>query len=370
MSHPGTISTTISDHAIAPIEHIPPAEVTVAPSSLEEMALVLEACSTDRLPVLIWGGGNHQGIGGRVEPSVILSTSRLSRIIEWHADDLTLVTQGGVTVQQINEHLQGQSAILPEHTPSATVGGILASGAAGYNRLRMGPPRDHVLGITLITGDGRIVKAGGKVVKNVSGYDLMRLATGSLGGLGVIAEVALKLWPAPSAKGMVAVDDARAAGMAAYRPTAVLQTATESIVYLSGTLQELQAQASALGGPLSTGHRWPTLPAAAPVWSLRTPPDLLPEAVGRLPEGQPFIAQHLVGEVSFESPMTPEQVAELRAWAAGCGGSLIVTNRTGGIHYSIDAWGATPPGSAMQAQIRASFDPARILNAGRHAGDR
>jgi len=370
MSHPGTISTAISDHAIAPIENVPPAEITIAPPSLEEMALVLEACSTDRLPVLIWGGGNHQGIGGRVEPSVILSTSRLSQIIEWHADDLTLVAQGGATVQQINDHLQAQSAILPEHIPTATVGGILASGAAGYNRLRMGPPRDHLLGVTLVTGDGRIVKGGGKVVKNVSGYDLMRLSVGSLGGLGVIAEVALKLWPVPSAKGMVAVGDAWVAGMAAYRPTAVLQTSRGSIVYLSGTDQELQAQALALGGQLSTGHRWPTLPGTAPIWSLRTPPDRLAEAVNRLPEGRPFIAQHLVGEVSFEAALIPEQVTELRAWAVGRGGSLVLTGRTGGSHHSIDPWGATPPGSHMQTQIRAGFDPARILNAGRHPGDR
>ena len=163
---------------------------------------MLTAASTDRTAVLLWGGGTHQGIGGRVSPGVVLATSRLDRIVSWEPEDLTVVVEAGVRIGDLDDLLaeKGQSAVLPETMPDATVGGVVAGGISGYRRARYGPTRDRVLEVTLVTGDGRIVTGGGQVVKNVSGYDLPRLATASFGGLGLVGRVCLKLWPAPPAR--------------------------------------------------------------------------------------------------------------------------------------------------------------------------
>ncbi|NIV25710.1 MAG: FAD-binding protein, partial [Gemmatimonadetes bacterium] len=106
---------------------------------------------------------------------------------------------------------RGQTAVLPETPGSGTVGGAIASGASAWRRLRYGPIRDRVLETVMATGDGRVVKAGGRLVKNVTGFDIPRLATGSYGSLGVIGQVCLKLWPTGTRFAGVPADDAAAA---------------------------------------------------------------------------------------------------------------------------------------------------------------
>ena len=366
MSLDSPLPDVLTHSTVAPIEGAPRARVTVAPTTTDELAAVLADCSSAGLAVLIWGGGTHQGIGGTVDPAVIVSTQELGSVLNWRPDDLTLTIQGGTTVNTVIEHLDGQYPVLPIQDLNATVGGILASGVAGYDQLRMGPPRDHVLGLTMVTGDGRVVKAGGTVVKNVSGYDLMRLACGSLGAMGVIAEVVLKLWPEAPAKGMVPVTDARSSGMSAYRPTAVIETHKGAFVYLSGTEPEITSQAAALGGPLANGHQWPTLPSSPTIWNLNVPHDCLPGAIGMLSSSQPFIAQHLVGILTFGSNGDAAELLALRDWASSNGGTLTRVAASADHASVIDPWGAAPDGAAIQRRILASFDPAHILNPGRH----
>ncbi len=348
---------------------LPAADFHFAPESPTEAATMLGAASDTRTPVLLWGSGSHQAIGYPVEPGVVITTAAMTRLIAWEPDDLTVVAEAGMRVSDLEAMLadRRQTAALPETAGAATVGGIVAAGVSGYRRARFGPTRDRMLEVSLVTGDGRVVRGGGRVVKNVTGYDLPRLAAGSLGSLGLITSVCFKLWPLPESSATVEVTDATRAWHVAYRPLAVLETDTGTKVYLQGTAREVEAQAERLGGSVSAGLDWPEPVSAeqSPVLSLRSPPATMREAIERLPAGSRFIAQHGVGEVTFAGGSV-EQWAELREWSESRGGSLVVV---GGMRPpAFDPWGARPSGLALQRRIMAGFDPAGVLNPGRMPG--
>lgn len=366
----GSISSALAGVATDPIAGAPPARATIRPATREELAEVLAACSVEGLTALVWGHGRHQGYGGRVTPDVVLSTERLDRVVDHQPEDLTLTVEAGVPLGTIAAHLSThrQFAVLPESDRAATVGGVLATGVSGYRRLRLGPTRDHVLEVTLVTGDGRIVRGGARVVKHVQGYDLMRLTVGSLGSLGVIVEACLKLWPTPPSTATVVVDDPTAALRTAYRPQAVLQTPDTSAVYLAGTPEEVEAQSAALGGSARQGHLWPTAPVAGDgegVWSVRVPPALVGDAVDRLADGRDFVAEHGVGLVT--ATLDGSAAAELRAWAEGVGGSVVLVDGPDDLYEDPGPWGAPPPAPELRLRIMQRFDPDRVLNPGRPA---
>jgi FAD/FMN-containing dehydrogenase len=187
----------VAEHIRYPVPGTPEAEWIIAPETTEQLIPVLQQASDHQLKVLVWGGGTHQGFGYRLDPDIVIATARLDRTIAWEPDDLTVVVEGGVRLQATEIMLadRGQTTALPEHAGEATIGGVVAAGVSGFRRARYGPTRDRVLEVTVVTGDGRLVRGGGRVVKNVTGYDLPRLITGSLGSLGVIVSVCLKLWP-------------------------------------------------------------------------------------------------------------------------------------------------------------------------------
>jgi glycolate oxidase FAD binding subunit len=348
--------------------HLPFAGHVFAPTTTDAVAAVLEAASDERAPVLVWGAGTHQGIGHPVQPEVVLSTAGLRNVIDWEPEDLTVVVEAGITVGALESMLaeRRQTALLPETGPDATIGGVIAAGISGYRRARFGPTRDRVLQVSLVTGDGRAVTGGGRVVKNVSGYDLPRLASGSLGSIGVVTSVCLKLWPIPEAAATVAVADATVAWRAAYRPAAVLQTADGSFAYLQGTEAEVASQARALGGETRSGFTWPDTPDGEVVVSIRVPPSRTTAAVGRLPRSGPFVAQHGVGEVVAALEPDPEMAGALRAWTEAEGGAMVLLKAPSG--FDVDPWGSDPPGLALQRRLIAAFDPVRVLNPGRLPG--
>jgi glycolate oxidase FAD binding subunit len=349
---------------------LPPAPYVFAPPTIEGVAGVLEAASGRRAPVLVWGGGLHQGIGNAVAPQVVLSTTRLDRIIAWEPEDLTVVVEAGARIGRLEERLEerGQTALLPEMAPDATIGGVIAAGLSGYRRARFGPTRDRVLQVTLVTGDGRVVVGGGRVVKNVSGYDLPRIATGSFGSLGLIASVCLKLWPLPEARATVAVGDADSAWRTAFRPMAVLETPAGSFAYLQGTNAEVASQVSRLGGSSVEGFKWPATPAGVVVVSIRVRPSLTSAVVKKLPPGATFVAQHGVGEVVAGLPAEAGTLFDLRGWAESEGGSLVLISCPDGFADTFDPWGALPAGLDLQRRLIAAFDPMRVVNPGRLPG--
>ena len=337
------------------------------PESVSEAAEMLAVAYRERTRVRIRGAGTRQHLGHVVDHDVVLSTERLDRIIAWEPDDLTAVVEGGLGVEEFENTLgrSRQTAALPERVGPATVGGVVATGRSGWRRLRYGPIRDRMLEVTLVTGDGRVVTAGGRLVKNVTGYDLPRLAVGSLGSMGLIAQVCMKLWPMPVAAATVRVESADKAIRSTFRPHAVLETTEGVDVYLAGTEREIQEQGAALGGPLVEGHPWPNFPKGATELSLRVPPAAVNEAIALLQKTWLFVAQHGVGEVAIAADeIELSKAKELRAFAESHGGALVVTSTTGVLRTDFDPWGTPPESLTLQRRVIAGFDPARLLNPG------
>lgn len=348
---------------------LPRAPHVFAPATADGVAEVLTAASSERAAVVPWGGGTHQGLGHPVEPDVVLALSRLDRIVEWVPDDLTVVVEAGVRVDDLESHLaeRAQTAALPEMAPGATVGGVIAAGVSGYRRPRYGPTRDRILQVTVATGDGRLVTAGSRVVKNVSGYDIQRSVAGTHGALGVIISVCFKLWPRSQARATVRVDDATAAWTTLHRPLAVLETDQGAAAYLEGPAALIDHDAGILGSDPEDGHDWPAIPDGPVTAAVTVPPSDIAAAVDRVSGIGPFVAQHGVGRVDLAGPEDVDWEA-LRSWAQAKGGRLTITRATTAVEDRLDPWGAVPSGVAVQRRLVAAFDPARVINPGRLPG--
>jgi glycolate oxidase FAD binding subunit len=152
-------------------------------------------------PIVPRGAGLHQGIGNPAHPdSTVVDMRALNVVSDYIPSDLTITVGAGMVLGDIQDILAVNRQWLPWDAPQhrhATIGGLLASGLSGPLRHGAGAPRDWLLGMHFVTGDGRIIKSGGKVVKNVAGYDMHKLHIGALGTLGIIAEVSFKLAPLP-----------------------------------------------------------------------------------------------------------------------------------------------------------------------------
>jgi len=195
------------------------ARFVVAPGSVAEVSAVMRLAHGAGLAVAPRGGGTKIGWGNKpTRLDLILSTARLNRVLEHAAGDLVVRAEAGVTLEALQETVAsaGQRLALNPPERQATLGGIVAANPSGPLRLRYGTVRDLLIGITVVLADGTVAKAGGKVVKNVAGYDLCKLYTGSLGTLGIIVETIWRLHPLPAARRTVAVELAtpQAAGAA------------------------------------------------------------------------------------------------------------------------------------------------------------
>jgi glycolate oxidase FAD binding subunit len=174
--------------------------ITVAPANTDEVSAVMKFANENSLTVTPIGGGTKQSWGNPVRPNIYLDLNRLNRVIEHPWQDLTCTVQAGCTWQHLQEALKKHNqfvALDPLWPTRATVGGILATNDSGALRHKYGSLRDLIIGMTLVLADGTIARSGGKVVKNVAGYDLCKLLTGSLGTLAIITEATFRLHPLP-----------------------------------------------------------------------------------------------------------------------------------------------------------------------------
>ena len=189
----------------------------VYPGSYSEVGEVLRYATANRLAVTPWGAGTMMHLGNApARYDIALSLSRLDAVVEHEAADLTTAFQGGLPLTALQKRLATTGQMVPFGPfpgSAATIGGILATAAYASARHTFGTPRDSVIGLRVVTPDGKLTRAGGNVVKNVAGYDLCKLYIGSLGTLGVIVEVTAKLAPLPEAQRRVALScvDAAAA---------------------------------------------------------------------------------------------------------------------------------------------------------------
>ena len=177
-------------------------KAVVLPASIQEIQDVLQFAAKRDLSVIPAGTGTKLGIGN-LPPKVdmVLATTRLNDVIEYEPADLTVTVEAGIRLVDLQKELAKHQQYLvlnPPYAEQCTIGGIVAANASGSFRLRHGTARNQVLGLRVVHANGTVVKSGGKVVKNVAGYDLNKLYIGAFGTLGIITEVALKLSPIPT----------------------------------------------------------------------------------------------------------------------------------------------------------------------------
>ncbi len=176
--------------------------LVVTPGNAQEIASILQLANQHGLSTLARGGGSRMYVGAIPEPfDVLIETGQLTQLREHEAPDLTCQVEAGITLADLQAHLATKGQWLSLDPPDAaqtTIGGILASNASGPKRLRYGTARDLVIGLQVVQANGEIARSGGRVVKNVAGYDLNKLYIGSLGTLGVIVEANFKLQPIPA----------------------------------------------------------------------------------------------------------------------------------------------------------------------------
>jgi glycolate oxidase FAD binding subunit len=371
-----------------------PAEV-VRPSDVDEVVAVLRRAHADGHSVLVAGGRTKLGWApAPTSADVLVETTGLHRIVEHTAGDLVVVAEAGLRLAGLQERLReaGQWLALDPPEPGATLGGILSANASGPRRLRYGTVRDLLIGVTVVLADGTVAHAGGKVVKNVAGYDLGKLYTGAHGSLGVVVSTTWRLHPLPGARRVVTVDladprDAGALAVAIARSTltpsavellAITGGSGQLVVVFEAIAPSVQAQADAAVALLGGGHQSETPPepfGQRPggdgdlVLRLAFEPASLAAVIEALPPGTAVTASACTG-VAYAA-LTPEHAGALpalRAALAPYDGTAVVIGAPPSLRHGLDHWGSVGNSLGLMRRVKERFDPDGRLAPGRFVG--
>jgi len=366
-----------------------------APGSVASAAALLQMAARERLAVAARGAGTKQDWGN--PPSrldLIVDTGRLTGVVEHAAGDLIVVVRAGTTLDELNQQLAParQQLALDSPLTGATVGGTVAVNTSGPRRLRYGTVRDLLIGVTVVRPDGLVARAGGKVVKNVAGYDLGKLMAGSYGTLGLIAECVFRLHPLPEAACVVSstVDSPAEAGrlVAAVLDSQVVPGAVELdarpdsgievAVLLEGVPDGVEQRAATvrrlIGGTAS--DRFPEWWSAYP-WSTGDTGLKLTAALSRVPSllGRGLAVRGSAGTgvlyAGLPATTAPETVAqtvdELRIATREAGGHAVVLTAPAAVRERVDLWGPVD-GLDLMRRIKRQFDPDARFAPGRFVG--
>jgi glycolate oxidase FAD binding subunit len=386
------------------------------PSSEAEVAAVLREAALAGMVVVPWGAGTKQDLGRPLERvDLVLSLEKLDRVVDYVPADMTITVEAGMRFAELQALTarHGQTVSLdPPRGAGATIGGIVATAASGPRRMAYGGVRDFLLGCRVALPDGRVIKAGGKVVKNVAGYDMPKLFAGSLGTLGVITEVSLKLRPLPADSrtllfGFAEVGAAMAAAeailnsellpaaMAVLTPGAArrleapgpvslaiaLEETAENNVYQAERIaQMLAADAVALADGVESEF-WDRLRNYGDRFGadfrmrvntvisdlgqqlqecLSAPGPVKYEAVAYVPSGTAML-------YGFRNGGEAGAVATA-VQARMAGGSAVLESGPVALRRQVDVWGPARPEWKIVESIRETFDAGRTLNRGRFVG--
>ena len=384
------------EHAI---DGLQPALI-VSPSSQTDVAAVLGIANNLGAAIAPRGGGTQTSLGATPERySVALDLTNLDALVEHEPADLTVTVEAGMRLSKLQRLLgaHGQWLPLDPSLPDgATIGGILATNASGPARIRYGSARDLVIGMTVALANGDLVKSGGRVVKNVAGYDMAKLHIGALGSLGVITQASFKVAPLPVDEAFVAIDGPLA------QLTQLADEVIEARLPLLGLVLTRQGSATDWTLAARTGggeaaversqHEISRLAAAsglsdAPitgsVWRLITqisgdvraratvPPTHLRDALDAIePTEANVSALPGIGVATGAWPSTPDAktLAALRAHCEAAGGALILERAPVELKREAGVWGATRSDFPLMQRLKQEFDPNRVLNPGRFIG--
>src|SRR5438874_799608 len=385
-------------------------KLVIEPGTERELVNVLLLSNYAGLAVIPRGGGTKPGWGNSpTHADLILSTARMTEIIEHAWADLTVTVEAGCTIQRLQETLgqHGQRLALDPLWPEkATVGGVLSTNDSGALRLRFGALRDLIIGVTIALPDGTLASSGGKVVKNVAGYDLPKLVTGALGTLGVITRAVFRLHPLPrktcsfsiavsnpdeAQKSVLAIQDSKLAHVALQSHFSVESTPTVDILF-EGTEAGLDAQAAHLRSLCQSAK---ISDAPMSVWSARQyfwsfsdsaetviakisilPADLARtiELIRRSADSSHLHWQSLMyatglGWLLLEGSADNFHGAltSLRSELEKMGGSLAVLYRPSNMP-EFDAWGSPGNSLLLMKAVKSRLDPSHTLNPGRFLG--
>ncbi len=403
----------------------------VKPANANEVAMMMTWAHRAGVAVYPSAGRTAIDLGNApARPGIALDLTGLNRLVDFQPADLTVSVEAGMTIGELDSALAQDRKHVPISAPlndRATVGGTLATGISGPLRSAYGLPRDWLIGISVVGADGVLTKAGGKVVKNVTGYDLNRLYTGSLGTLGVITEATFKLAPAPTVWAVIvaAFDGIHTAADAAQNLQAQYYAPLGLHVVTGGAAQRVAPSMSGAaftvaiqgGRPASMKRRvedtvglWAPVAATTKVATGDEAEGLI-RAITDLPAGpasppsicvrinaQPSALHEILAFANAPSSdgtppsvvadagfgggrllwwhdleaADPEGVAarlrEIQSAAAALGGGAIIERCPDSVKAHLDVWGEQPSGMQIMRRLKSQFDPQNILNPGRFVG--
>src|SRR5438034_11017320 len=374
------------------------------PEDAEDAARGLRLCDLAPAAVVVWGGGTQMRLGAPPRRyDVAFSTERMTRLLEYEPADLTCRVEAGMRLRDLQATLREQGQRLPldpPHPEQATVGGVVAANTNGLSRGRYGTVRDWVIGIAVAYPSGKVARAGGKVVKNVAGYDLMKLHIGALGTLGVVAEVNFKVQARPEMEAMLlahfeAPAPALEVGLKLAHQylapaTAIVQDGAggrwDLALKLEGYAREVQAAKDQAirfvreaGGIVQDAEIPSAFWDAARDWSTPADDEVMLRAIvplaaspllmAAIPPDARVLAQPASGvvDVRVPAPSAANTLSRLRT-AAGAEGQVVVVAAPAALKQGLDVWGPPPPGFPIMRALKQALDPNGILNPGRFVG--